>query len=276
VTASFVLPAGSEAAVPPEHRGVPRDGVKLLVARPGGVEHRSFRDLPELLSPGDLLVVNTSATLPAALLARRADGTAVPLHVAGALSDDAWLVELRRPDGPDLSGRPGEELELPGGTVLRLSASQRGRRVWQAAVDPPTELVAYLAQHGRPVAYGHLARRFPLSDLQNVYATQPGSAEMASAGRSLTARVLVRLMAGGVAVAPVVLHAGVSSPEAHEPPLPERFAVPAATARLVEHTRRSGGRVVAVGTTVVRALESAVTVGGVRAASGWTDLVLGP
>jgi len=276
VTATFVLPPGSEAAVPPEHRGVPRDGVKLLVARPQGVEHRVFRDLPELLAPGDLLVLNTSATLPAALAARREDGTAVSVHVAGALSDEAWLVELRLPEGPDLTGRPGQELVLRGGVLLRLAEPVAGRRVWRAQVEPPTALEAHLTAHGSPVSYAHQAGRVALADLQNVYATEPGSAEMASAGRPLTADVLVRLVAAGIAVAPVVLHAGVSSPEAHEPPLPERFAVPAATARLVEHTRRAGGRVVAVGTTVVRALESAVSDGQVREAQGWTDLVLGP
>jgi S-adenosylmethionine:tRNA ribosyltransferase-isomerase len=100
---------------------------------------------------------------------------------------------------------------------------------------------------------------------------------MASAGRPFTARLLVRLMARGITVAPIVLHAGVSSPEAHEPPGTERFSVPEATARLVNTVRAAGSHVVAVGTTVVRALESAATEDGtVLASSGWTALVLGP
>jgi S-adenosylmethionine:tRNA ribosyltransferase-isomerase len=120
-----------------------------------------------------------------------------------------------------------------------------------------------------------------LTDHQTVYATPTRtgvtSAEMASAGRPFTEHLLVRLMARGVVIAPLVLHAGVSSPEKHEPPMPERFTVPAPTARLVGATRAAGARVVAVGTTVVRALESATDPGGtVHAASGWTDLVLGP
>jgi S-adenosylmethionine:tRNA ribosyltransferase-isomerase len=87
----------------------------------------------------------------------------------------------------------------------------------------------------------------------------------------------VRLMARGVTVAPLVLHAGVSSQEKHEPPMPERFAVPAATARQVNSAREAGARVVAVGTTVVRALETVATPGGtVSPGHGWTDLVLGP
>jgi S-adenosylmethionine:tRNA ribosyltransferase-isomerase len=136
---------------------------------------------------------------------------------------------------------------------------------------------AYLQRHGRPIRYGYLRGEFPLADYQNVYATEPGSAEMASAGRPFTERLLVRLMASGVPVVPLTLHTGVSSPELHEPPYPERFAVPEVTARLVNSTRRAGRRVVAVGTTVSRALEAATDDDGItRAAAGWTDLVLGP
>ena len=127
---------------------------------------------------------------------------------------------------------------------------------------PAIDRVDYLWEQGRPIRYPYLDGSWPLAALQNVYAEQPGSAEMASAGRSLTERTLVRLMARGVAVAPVVLHTGVSSQEGHEPPQPEWFTVPAATARLVAGTRAAGRRVVAVGTTVVRALESAAPAAG--------------
>jgi S-adenosylmethionine:tRNA ribosyltransferase-isomerase len=100
---------------------------------------------------------------------------------------------------------------------------------------------------------------------------------MASAGRPFTEKLLVRLMTRGVPVVPLTLHTGVSSPELHEPPYAERFVVPEVTARLVTSTRQAGGRVVAVGTTVTRALETATDDDGVtRAARGWTDLVLGP
>lgn len=277
MTVSFVLPPDGEASTTPEQRGLARDEVRLLVVRPDVVEHHVFRDLPDLLEPGDLLVVNTSATVPAALDAVRADGTAVLLHVAAPLSDDRWLVELRSAAGPDRSGRAGEVLRLPGGLLLRLLDQEPAGRLWCGRVDPPVPLVGYLHEHGRPVRYAHLTGPVPLADLQNVYADEPGSAEMASAGRPLTARVLARLVPRGVAVAPVVLHAGLSSQEAGEPPLPERYAVPAATARLVTATRAGGGRVVAVGTTVVRALESAVGADAqVAARTGWTDLVLGP
>ena len=280
----FRLPDDGEAAEPPERRGTPRDGVRLLVAGREGVLHRRFRDLPGLLDPGDLVVVNTSATVPAALDARRAGGRISPVHVSTPLDDGRWVVELRRADGrgPDLGAAAGEELRLPGGVTLTLEAPYPDPdappgRLWSAGVSPPVAALDHLARHGRPIGYGHLAARFPLADHQTVYATEPGSAEMPSAGRPFTAPLLVRLMARGIAVAPVVLHASVSSPELHEPPLPERFAVPPATARLVNATRGDGGRVVAVGTTVVRALESAADEGGeVGPARGWTGLVLGP
>ena len=280
----FTLPPGREADAPPERRGVPRDGVRLLVARPGAILHRRFSDLPALLRPGDLLVVNTSATLPAALRARLPGGRLAPVHVATPLDDGRWVVEVRLADGsgPDLTRAPGDALDLPGGVRVTLEephpdpAAARSR-LWAAAVRPPVEPAGYLARHGAPIGYRYLAGAFPLADHQTVYAEVPGSAEMPSAGRPFTDRLLVRLIARGVVVAPVVLHAGVSSPELHEPPQPERFRVPAPTARLVEATRAGGGRVVAVGTTAVRALESAAGPdGAVRPAAGWTDLVLGP
>jgi S-adenosylmethionine:tRNA ribosyltransferase-isomerase len=279
---TFILPPDAEATTPPESHGLARDGVRLLTVRPGGITTTPFHDLPELLEPGDLVVVNTSATLPARIAARRADGVTVPLHMSTTLDDGSWVVEVRRPanDGPDLRIEPGTVLTLPEGLRLTLVGSfpaDRPSRLWRARTDPETTAAAYLPLHGVPIRYGYVQGTFPLSAYQNVYASEPGSAEMASAGRPFTADLLVRLMARGIVVAPIVLHTGVSSPEAHEPPYPERFVVPEATARLVSSTRSAGGRVVAVGTTVTRALESATDEdGGTRAAGGWTDLVLGP
>lgn len=280
----FTLPADAEARTPAEHRGLDRDAVRLLVARPHGIAHQRFHDLPEQLAPGDLVVLNTSATLPAAVAGRRRDGSEVGVHVSTPLDDGDWVVELRKTDasGPDMNGERGERLRLPGGRELRLiwpypDPDALISRLWRARVTPDADPVAYLSRHGTPIGYGYLSGSYPLTDYQTVYASEPGRAEMASAGRPFTPELLVRLVAKGVTVAPVVLHAGVSSPELHEPPAPERFFVPAATARLVNGTRAAGGRVVAVGTTVVRALEStAATDGTVTAARGWTELVLGP
>ena len=293
MTTTFSLPADAEATAPPEWRGLARDEVRLMTVGPAGVAHGRFRDLPGLLEPGDLVVVNTSPTLPARLDARRADGVPVPLHVSGTDDDGAWVVELRRPDntGPDLGAEPGTVLTLPGGVRLRFLDGHpdpsRPSRLWRARPEPAVPAVSYLLLHGRPIQYGYVTSRYPLAAYQTVYATEPAgaetasaemaSAEMASAGRPFTGSLLVRLMARGIPVVPIVLHTGVSSPELHEPPYPERFRVPEVTARLVDSTRSAGRRVVAVGTTVTRALESATGEDGVtRPADGWTDLVLGP
>jgi S-adenosylmethionine:tRNA ribosyltransferase-isomerase len=176
---------------------------------------------------------------------------------------------------------PGTVLALPGNLLITLLAGypdpSRPSRLWRARTSPAVPVTGYLQDHGAPIEYGYLRGDLPLAAFQTVYAGEPGSAEMASAGRPFTEEVLVALTTRGVPVVPLTLHTGVSSPELHEPPYPERFAVPEVTARLVNGTRRAGGRVVAVGTTVTRALETATDDDGVtRAAAGWTDLVLGP
>lgn len=285
VTWSFALPSDREATAPPEARGLPRDAVRLLVATPRRLEHRRFHELPRLLEAGDLVVVNTSALVPSALDARRGDGRPAVVHVARSLDDGAWVVELREPDGhgPQLDGRPGERVSVTGDVRLELrqpyvGGSGPGRvRLWRVEPDPQVALEGHLRRHGRPITYGYLRGDVDAAAFRTIFERAPGSAEMASAGRPFSDAMVTDLVTRGIAVAPVVLHTGVSSPEADEPPAPERFEVPAATAALVEHTRRHGGRVVAVGTTVTRALESAVGPDGrVTAARGETSLVLGP
>ncbi|MCW2667427.1 MAG: Queuosine biosynthesis protein [Frankiales bacterium] len=275
----FVLPAGLEASEPPERRGLARDEVRLLVASAQDSAHARFRDLPDHLRPGDLVVVNTSATLPAALPGDRAGLGPVTVHVATALDDGTWVVELRPPvnaRGPVRDARGGQVVRLPAGVTLRLLAPY-SPHLWRARPELEGTLPDYLGRYGHPVTYGYVPGRHPLSDYQTVFASEPGSAEMASAGRPFTHELVTRLVVRGVAVAPVTLHTGLSSAQDGEPPPPERFAVPAPTAALVNATRSAGGRVVAVGTTVTRALESAAGPDRVvRAAQGWTGLALGP
>jgi S-adenosylmethionine:tRNA ribosyltransferase-isomerase len=275
------IAATAEARVPPEARGVARDEVRLLVAD-GRVRHARFRDLPHLLAPGDLLVVNTSATLAAALDARRADDSRAELHLSTPVpgKDEhgaRWVVELRR-DGERVGdGRAGEELGLPAGGRAVLLAAHLGRRLWVAQLSLPAPVPDYLARHGRPIRYGHVDGEWPLSAYQTVFAAEPGSAEMPSAGRPFTPELITRLVARGIDLAPLTLHTGVSSLERGEQPYPERFRVPEWTAARVNLARELGGRVIAVGTTVVRALESAAAQDGrVRPAGGWTDLVVTP
>jgi S-adenosylmethionine:tRNA ribosyltransferase-isomerase len=277
---AFKLPASLEAHEPPARR----DGVKLLVAhRDGGrIEHFRFADLPQLLSPGDLLVVNVSATLPAAVPGSLADGTDARVHFstrAPGLPARWRVVEIRSADGTrPQRAHAGEQLTLPGDTKLELVAPYAsGARLMLARFHGPGPLEKFLYEFGEPIRYGYVRERWPLAEYQNVYATTPGSAEMPSAGRPVTTKLVTRLVAGGIQVAPLTLHTGVSSPERHEAPFPEEYEVPEATARLVNDVRDAGGRVIAVGTTVVRALETVAGPDGrVTPGSGWTSLVVEP
>ena len=271
-----------EAERPPEQRGMGRDRVLMLVADPadGSLHHGHFDELPELLGPPDVLVVNTSRTLPAALPARAAGGTRVLLHLSTPAPGEEpgrWIIELRTSDGRRRGGHAGQRLQLPAGGEVELLAGHLGARLWVADLRlGGRDLIEYLEAHGRPIRYGHAAGNWPLGAYQNVYANEPGSAEMPSAGRPFTAEAITRLVARGVDVVPVLLHTGVSSLERGEPPYPERFEVSEASAARINLARSLGGRVIVVGTTSVRALESAAEPDGrVRAAAGWTHLVIG-
>jgi S-adenosylmethionine:tRNA ribosyltransferase-isomerase len=285
--AALDLTARAEAREPPEARGLRRDDVRMLVAhRSGGrLEHARFRDLPRYLQGGDLLVINTSATLPAALPAERTSGERVELHLSTAVPQRApadgplrYVVELRGNRAPLGDGKAGETLSLPGGGRAELlSPYLGGERLWVAELRLPNELIEYLSLHGRPISYPYLRGRRPLADYQTAFAIHPGSAEMPSAGRPFTPELVTELVARGVAIAPITLHTGVSSLELGERPYPEWYRVPAATARLVNATHRWAGRVIAVGTTVVRALESAADADGLVAErEGWTQHVVSP
>ncbi len=293
---SFSAPRSAFAPAPAERRGVARDRVRLLVADGDrGLTHTRFAHLAEHLRPGDMVVVNDSATVAAQLdaqLTGAADRQGpVVVHLAAPLPDGTWVVEIRRaPDAERsvLDAEPDDLLEIAAGAArLRLvapypepgsSPTGAGNRLWRADVDG--DLAAVARRYGRPISYGYLADRYPLSDYQTVFGRRPGSAEIPSAGRPFTTELVTRLVAGGVMVAPVTLHTGVSSQEAGEAPQPERFEVPAATAAVVNAARAGGGRVIAVGTTVTRALESAVEPArdGSRlvAARGWTSRVVTP
>jgi S-adenosylmethionine:tRNA ribosyltransferase-isomerase len=284
-TTHFVLSDELTATEPPEHRGSARDQVRLLVGRPDRIQHTTFRRLADHLDPGDLVVVNTSQTLAAEFDARTSGGPVV-IHVATQLEGGEWVVELRTSPvaaAPVLDASIGDAIELPTGGRLRLDApypypdsspAGNGNRLWRATGD---DLTAVMARFGRPIAYGYLSQRWPLTDYQTIFGRDPGSAEMPSAGRPFSGRVLAQLAARGVRIAPITLHTGVSSQDAGEGPQDERFSVPETTARLVNATRRERNRVVAVGTTVTRALESAAGPDRlVRGRHGWTDLILGP
>jgi S-adenosylmethionine:tRNA ribosyltransferase-isomerase len=302
VALDFDLPDGLLAHEPPEARGLARDEVRLLMTDPtdDDVRHGTARDLPTQLGAGDVLVVNSSATINAALDAwrpavDRASDELILLHlsspVPAATTDGRWVVELRRltPEGsrPLLDARAGERIGLRGGafaTLLRpyrrvadVQSPNDRVRLWEAEISYPGGALAYAWEFGSPIRYGYVRDRWPLAAYQTIFADEPGSAEMPSAGRPFTRRLVRAIEARGVTIAPLVLHTGVASLESGEPPYPERYRVSSKTAAAVNRARASGGRVVAVGTTVVRALETvAAPDGTVSAGEGWTDVVIAP
>jgi S-adenosylmethionine:tRNA ribosyltransferase-isomerase len=271
---SFRLPPANEATTTPERRGLARDGVRLLVTDLAKRTQydAAFRDLPWFLRRGDLLVVNDSATLPAALVAWRAGGMSFPLHLSTHVGGELWIAEPRAPVGE------GERVALAdgGGATFLAPVDSTHLRLWYTTLSTAQPVHEFLARHGTPIRYRYVPEALPLGDYQTIFARAPGSAEMPSAGRPFSLRALGDVRHAGVAVASITLHTGVSSQERHEPPFREWFEVPPRTAAAVTATRRHGGRVVAVGTTVVRALESAVSGGEATAAGGWTDLIVTP
>jgi S-adenosylmethionine:tRNA ribosyltransferase-isomerase len=276
---AFDLPPALEAHEPPERRRLSRDGVRMMVAHRGtGVlAHTRFRHLPDFLNAGDLVVVNTSGVIAAAVNALGCRGEQLVVHLSTKLPDGSWVVEFRRPTG-HTTERWGDG-PLPECVALgegaRLEVLERygdSDRLYVARLDLPQPDLAWINEHGHPIRYGYVDRPWPLAMYQNVYANEPGSAEMPSAGRPFTPQLITRLVAKGVTVAPIVLHTGVASLEANETPYPEYARVPAMTAALVNLTHKLGGRVIAVGTTVVRALETAAG----EPFDGWTDLVITP
>ncbi|HEU4937722.1 MAG TPA: S-adenosylmethionine:tRNA ribosyltransferase-isomerase [Vicinamibacterales bacterium] len=335
--ASIVAPFGVakhlEASEPPEARGLRRDDVRLLVSRvdSDSIAHSRFSELPRWLAPGDLLVVNTSGTLNAALEATTAEGETLAVHISTRLPGNFWVVEVRRP-GPVASlpyrhARPGSTLALPGrGRVTLLapypfhseglrpsdsrtrslaglhdpradrvgslacsfatpslanetssSAMNAQSRLWMAALELPEPVVPYLERFGTPIRYNYVTRPWPSSMYQTIFAREPGSAEMPSAARPFTPELITRLVSSGIQIAPLLLHTGVASLEDHEPPYEEFFRVSPETADCVNAARVAGHRVIAVGTTVVRALETVTDRRGVvHPGEGWTDLVITP
>lgn len=278
----FVLDAEHEAHEPVEASGGRRDQVRLLVSDGDAPPvHTRFDALGELLRAGDLLVVNTSATVPAALDARLADGDPVVAHFSGELPGGALLVEVRQPaegttvprvvDGPT-------ELDLLGlGRVHLHAPFADSRRLWlaTATVAGDAPLLDVLAAHGRPIRYRHVPREWPIEAYQTVFAREPGSVEMPSAARPFTTELVTDLVARGIGVAPLVLHTGVSSLEGEERPYPEWYRVGRATATAIGATRQNGGRVIAIGTTAVRALATVTDDRGVvHPGEGWTDLMV--
>lgn len=299
----FTLPAELEASEPPEARGLSRDEVRLMVSYCSNdqVRHSRFRALGDFLTAGDVLVINTSGTMKAALHAWRADGTPLELRLSTHLPADIWIVEVRTHDGgmlaPSFLKESGEVLRLEGGAQVRLHTPYRestmpsvemlgsdvsrpyrkSQRLWIATLDLPAPLYEYLDRYGFPIRYSYVKDAWPIEYYQSVYVTETGSAEMPSAGRAFTPELIAQLVAHGVQFAPLLLHTGVASPEEHEPPYEEYYRVSRESANIINAARVAGKRVIAVGTTAIRTLETVTDEAGVtHPGEGWTRVIVTP
>lgn len=271
-----------------------REITRMLVvdANMDSVTDRMPADLSDILSPGDLLVVNDAATLPASLRATAPSGAAVEIRLASYLGNSTWRTVLF--GGGDWR-TPTELRDLPEipsrGDVLRIAwdfsaevidvASGSGRLVTIRFSRAETASWPAIYAYARPVQYSYLTRDLPLWSVQTAYASRPWAVEMASAGLPLTWRLLLELKKRGVGIAWLTHAAGLSAVGDEELdsrlPFAERFDIPAITVDAIERTHREGGgRVIAVGTTVVRALEGCAALhnGQLAGGPGETDLTI--
>jgi S-adenosylmethionine:tRNA ribosyltransferase-isomerase len=251
--------------------------------RSGTLTDHLLDELPDLLRAGDLLVVNDAATLPASLAGTGPGGEPLEVRLAGQEPDGSWRVVLfgsgdwrtptesrARPPlletGAALRFGPGLEAEVS--RVSELSP----RLLWIRFRTPPERVWTALYARGRPVQYAYEQLPLSLDRVQTPYAARPWASEMPSAGRALRLPLLARARSRGVEIAWLTHAAGLSSTGDAvldaALPLPERYEIPAATVAAVAGVRSRGGRVVAVGTTVVRALEGCALVHGGELVSG--------
>src|SRR5918911_3658936 len=282
---TFTLPDELSAKEPPERRGVARDRVRLMVIdrQSFAVTHTRFDRLGDYLRAGDLLVFNSSRTLPASLQGCAAEGGAcIEARLAERLPDGTWLALLLCQQGEPFACGLREGMEIKFGEGLRASVVERDRhipRLWRVRFSKEgAELVDAVYRLGRPVRYEYVSAPWDLDYYQTVYAREPGSAEMPSAGGAFPLPQLFYPKRRGIQTAYIVLHTSLSSYmdeelDAQHLASEEEYFISEEAARQVRLARERGARVVAVGTTVVRALESvADEAGNVYARDGYTSL----
>lgn len=277
----FDRPETLVATTPPECRGLNRDEVRLLVSRPEGHTHTRFANLVNFLEPGDILVVNESATIPASLPAEGKFGHFI-LNQSTNYGNNLWLIEPRW--SPAQSGPlpiSSGDIVQAAGIPVRMVVSYPGiSRLWFAQIEGDLETAMY--KHGQPITYGYIENPPGLDMYQTLFSTIPGSSEMPSAARPFTRRVLEGLQSKGIEILSIILHTGVSSLEVEfdnveeQPLFPEPFCVTSVTAEGINKAKLIGSRVIAVGTTVVRALESAWNGEKVQARRGFSRYYIYP
>ena len=288
----FNLPYELQCGLPTEKRGIRRDEVRLMVSERhnDAIHHQQFHQLDQFLQAGDVIVFNTSGTIKAALEATWQDNTRLKVHFSTPLPNQRWLVELReiKSNGNErfFKARAGDVIAFKHGGNLLLSRPyyqdinyqhQDHLQLWEAELSLPLSFERYLEHFGTPIRYKYIKETYPLSYYQTVFATEMGSAEMPSAGRAFTPELITRLVAKGVQFLPILLHTGIASLEVNEKPYDEFYRVPEPTATTLNLAREQGRRIIAVGTTVVRALETVTSPEGItKAGEGWTSVYITP
>lgn len=262
--------------------------VKLLIVKDGMIEDSSIERLADHLQSGDLLVVNDAATLPASLQARDPRNNQVEIRLTRLIDERVWQAAVLgagdwrtptedRPSPPRLAA--GEEIMIaPDFRAKVLGEDTLSERLLNLEFNlSPEELWRNLYRYGHPVQYSYLKSELKLWSVQNVYSSRPWAVEMPSAGHALSWRLLLKLIKKGVRIVPLTHGAGLSSTGDEKIdralPLAERFEIPASAMEAIRRSRAGGGRVIAVGTSVVRALES---VGSGYGLSGCATLKIGP
>ena len=287
---NFTLPDHLQCSLPTEERGIARDDVKLMVSHihDDSVFHTQFKHIDQYLVPGDVLVVNTSGTMKSALEATRDDGTKLNVHLSTRYPEGKWVIELREVKDKSakrfFGGMAGEKLDLVNGGQIELirpyyqeNESESHLQLWIAELKIQGNLSEYLSKYAIPIRYNYVKKIYPESYYQTVYANEPGSTEMPSAGRAFTHELITRLVAKGIQIIPIMLHTGVASLEVDEKPYAEFYRVSRTAAERINLARKSGHRVIATGTTVIRALETVTNEQGiVSSGEGWTNTYITP
>lgn len=284
----FKLPKKLECALPSEERGLKRDEVRLMHShyKTDKISHHQFKDIVDLLNPGDVLVVNTSGTLKAALVAQDEHKNTFKVHISNSLSDTRCLIELRsfstKGSKRYKGAKQGDVLTLKHGGQIKLLRPYYAKEndhleLWIADFSIPISLNYYLDQFGEPIKYSYNKKVYPQAYYQTVFANEMGSAEMPSAGRAFTKELVLKLILKGVQIVPILLHTGVASLELNEKPYDEFYRVSEFSAQQINLARKEGRRVIAVGTTAIRAIETLAGPNGfMTAGSGWTDVFIHP
>jgi len=286
----FSLPKLLECAKPTEARGLQRDEVRLMISNRENdkIHHTSFKNITSYLQEGDVLIINTSGTLKAAIPITLPNGEEGRIHLSTKKEENNWLIEIRQVIGNKTKRfhgiKQGDTFELPEGGVMKITKAFYGNQLetthlqlWKAKFSLPISIKSFLDKYGIPIRYSDVQDIYPSSYYQTVFANELGSAEMPSAGRAFTSALVTELVSKGIQFAPVLLHTGVASLEVNEKPFPEYFKVSATTADLINRAQMENRRIIAVGTTAIRAIESAVGENGlVVSKQGFTNLFITP